>query len=73
MVMREPENMPGTVLGGRYELTQVRGEAALSVSGSALFDATDLSSDEVVSVRLSPLERLVDPSLGSTTRRRIFA
>jgi eukaryotic-like serine/threonine-protein kinase len=65
--MREPENMPGTVLGGRYELTQVRGEAALSVSGSALFDATDLSSNEVVSVRLSPLERLVDPSLGSTT------
>jgi serine/threonine-protein kinase len=67
MVMREPENMPGTVLGGRYELTQVRGEAALSVSGSALFDATDLSSNEVVSIRLSPLERLVDPALGSTT------
>lgn len=65
--MREPENMPGTVLGGRYELTQVRGEAALSVSGSALFDATDLSSNEVVSIRLSPLERLVDPALGSTT------
>jgi len=59
--------MPGTVLGGRYELTQVRGEAALSVSGSALFDATDLSSNEVVSIRLSPLERLVDPALGSTT------
>lgn len=67
MVMREPENMPGTVLGARYELTQVRGEAALSVSGSALFDATDMSSDEVVSVRLSPLERLVDPALGTTT------
>ena len=65
--MREPENMPGTVLGGRYELTQVRGAAALSVSGSVLFDATDLSSEEVVSVRLSPLERLVDPALGSTT------
>jgi len=65
--MREPENMPGTVLGGRYELSQVRGESALSVSGSALFDATDLFSGEVVSVRLSPLERLVDPSLGSTT------
>jgi eukaryotic-like serine/threonine-protein kinase len=65
--MREPENMPGTVLGGRYELTQVRGAAALSVSGSVLFDATDLSSEEVVSVRLSPLERLIDPALGSTT------
>jgi serine/threonine-protein kinase len=39
----------------------------LSVSGSALFDATDLSSNEVVSIRLSPLERLVDPALGSTT------
>lgn len=65
--MREPENMPGTVLGGRYELTQVRGEAALSVSGSVLFDATDLSSEEVVSIRLSPLERLVDPALGTTT------
>jgi eukaryotic-like serine/threonine-protein kinase len=59
--------MPGTVLGGRYELTHVRGEAALSVSGSVLFDATDLSSEEVVSIRLSPLERLVDPALGSTT------
>jgi eukaryotic-like serine/threonine-protein kinase len=59
--------MPGTVLGGRYELTQVRGAAALSVSGSVLFDATDLSSEEVVSVRLSPLERLIDPALGSTT------
>lgn len=59
--------MPGTVLGGRYELGQVRGESALSVSGSSLFDATDLSSNETVSVRLTPLERLVNPSLGSTT------
>ena len=65
--MKQPENMPGTTLGGRYELGQVRGEAALSVSGSALFDATDLSSNEVVSIRLSPLERLVNPALGSTT------
>lgn len=65
--MKQPENMSGTTLGGRYELGQVRGEAALSVSGSALFDAIDLSSNEVVSVRLSPLERLVNPALGSTT------
>jgi len=65
--MKQPESMPGTILGGRYELGQVRGEAALSVSGSALFDANDLSSGEVVSIRLSPLERLVNPALGSTT------
>ena len=59
--------MSGTVLGGRYELGQVRTEAALSASGSSLFDATDLSSQEVVSIRLTPLERLVNPALGSTT------
>lgn len=59
--------MLGTVLGGRYELNHIRVEAALSVSGSMLFDARDLSSGEVVSLRLTPLERLIDPSLGSTT------
>lgn len=59
--------MLGTVLGGRYELNHIRVEAALSVSGSMLFDARDLSTGEVVSLRLTPLERLIDPSLGSTT------
>ena len=65
--MRDPENMPGTVLGGRYQLDQLRGEATPSLSGAMLFDATDLSSQEEVSVRIIPVERLVDPTLGSTT------
>ncbi len=59
--------MPGTVLGGRYQLDQLRGEASQSLSGALLFDATDLSSQEGVSVRIIPVERLVDPTLGSTT------
>ncbi len=66
-VMRDPENMPGTVLGGRYQLDQARGEATQSASGATQFDATDLSSHEEVSVRIVPLSRLVDPTLGSTT------
>ena len=65
--MRDPENMPGTVLGGRYQLDQARGEATQSASGATQFDATDLSSHEEVSVRVVPLSRLVDPALGSTT------
>jgi beta-lactam-binding protein with PASTA domain/serine/threonine protein kinase len=65
--MRDPENMPGTVLGGRYQLDQARGEATQSASGATQFDATDLSSHEEVSVRIVPLSRLVDPALGSTT------
>jgi beta-lactam-binding protein with PASTA domain/serine/threonine protein kinase len=65
--MREPENMPGTVLGGRYQLDVLRTEASSSVSGVTQFDATDLSSDEVVSVRIVPLAQLVNPTLGSTT------
>ena len=59
--------MPGTVLGGRYQLDLLRGEATQSLSGAMLFDATDLSSKEEVSVRIIPVERLVDPTLGSTT------
>lgn len=59
--------MPGTVLGGRYQLDQARGEATQSASGATQFDATDLSSHEEVSVRIVPLSRLVDPALGSTT------
>ena len=59
--------MPGTVLGGRYQLDQARGEATQSASGATQFDATDLSSHEAVSVRIVPLSRLVDPALGSTT------
>ncbi len=64
--MRDPENMPGTVLGGRYQLDQLRLEAQ-SMSGVMLFDATDLSSQAEVSVRVVPVERLIDPTLGSTT------
>ena len=59
--------MPGTVLGGRYQLDQIRSEAAGSVTGVMQFDATDLSSSESVSVRIVPLSQLVDPTLGSTT------
>jgi serine/threonine-protein kinase len=59
--------MPGTVLGGRYQLDVLRTEASSSVSGVSQFDATDLSSDEVVSVRIVPLAQLVNPTLGSTT------
>jgi serine/threonine-protein kinase len=59
--------MPGTVLGGRYQLDVLRTEASSSVSGVSQFDATDLSSDEVVSVRIVPLSQLVNPTLGSTT------
>ena len=59
--------MPGTVLGGRYQLDQARGEATQSASGATQFDATDLSSHEEVSIRIVPLARLVDPTLGSTT------
>jgi serine/threonine-protein kinase len=59
--------MPGTVLGGRYQLDVLRTEASSSVSGVSQFDATDLSSNEVVSVRIVPLAQLVNPTLGSTT------
>ena len=65
--MRDPENMPGTVLGGRYQLDQIRSEAAGSTTGVMQFDATDLSSNELISVRIVPLAQLVDPTLGSTT------
>ncbi len=59
--------MPGTVLGGRYHLDQLRLEAAQSLSGAMLFDATDVSSQQEVAVRIIPIERLVDPTLGTTT------
>lgn len=59
--------MPGTVLAGRYQLDQVRLDASASASGATQFDATDLSSQESVSVRLVPLSQLVDPSVGIST------
>ncbi len=59
--------MPGTVLAARYQLDLIRGEAAGSASGTMQFDATDLSSQEGVSVRIVPLAQLIDPALGSTT------
>lgn len=61
--MLDPENMLGTVLGGRYQLDQVRSQTA----GTTFFDATDVSSEESVALRLTTLESLVDPALGSTT------
>jgi serine/threonine-protein kinase len=71
--MKDPENMPGTVLGGRYQLDQIRSEAAGSVSGVVQFDATDLSSNEPISVRLVSLAQLVDPAIGSTTEADALA
>lgn len=59
--------MPGTVLGGRYQLDQLRSEPTSSASGMLQYDATDLSTQQVVSVRIVPLANLVDPVLGSTT------
>ena len=59
--------MPGTVLGGRYQLDQLRSDATSSTSGMMQFDATDLSTQQAVSVRIVPLANLVDPVLGSTT------
>lgn len=65
--MREPENMPGTVLAGRYQLDAIRVEATGSSTGAMQFDATDLSSNEGVSVRIVALTNLINPALGSTT------
>lgn len=59
--------MSGTVLAGRYRLDEMRLDPSASAVGAAQFDATDISSLESVSVRLVPVERLVDPAMGSTT------
>lgn len=61
--MLDPENMLGTVLGGRYRLDQVRSQTG----GTTFFDATDLSTEASVAVRVSVLESLVDVALGSTS------
>jgi len=61
--MLDPENMLGTVLGGRYRLDQVRSQTG----GTAFFDATDLSTEASVAVRVSILDSMVDTALGSTT------
>jgi beta-lactam-binding protein with PASTA domain len=74
--MSEPGSFIGTVLGGRYRLDVLRdatasagGSSSLAAgsAGALLFDATDLSTNETLSVRLNPLQRLVDPALGATT------
>ncbi|NCX04705.1 MAG: PASTA domain-containing protein [Actinobacteria bacterium] len=65
--MSEPQNMPGTVLSGRYQLDQLRVESAGSSTGVLQYDATDLSSLEAISVRIVALSQLIDPALGSTT------
>ena len=65
--MREPENMPGTVLAGRYQLDAIRVDATGSSTSAMQFDATDVSSQEAVSVRIVALANLIDPALGSTT------
>ena len=73
-VMSEPQSFLGTafvgiVLGGRYRLDAVRSDASAvgAASGLMQFDATDLSTNEVLGARLTPLQRLVDPALGATT------
>ncbi len=65
--MSEPQNMPGTVLSGRYQVDQLRLESVGSSSGVMQYDATDLSSLEAISVRIVALNQLIDPALGSTT------
>ena len=67
--MSAPESFLGTVLGGRYRLDAIRSDASAVGASSGLmqFDATDLSSEESLSVRLTPLQRLVDAALGATT------
>ena len=68
-VMVEPQSFLGTVLGGRYRLDAVRSDASAvgAASGLMQFDASDLSTNEVLGVRLTPLQRLIDPALGATT------
>lgn len=68
-VMVEPQTFLSTVLGGRYRLDAVRTDASAVGASSGLmqFDATDLSTNEVLSVRLTPLQRRIDPALGATT------
>jgi len=68
-VMVEPQSFLGTVLGGRYRLDAVRNDASAvgATSGLMQFDASDLSTNEVLGVRLTPLQRLIDPALGATT------
>lgn len=63
------EGLTGTVLRGRYQLDTRRQEATsgASATGTQQYSATDLSTNETVSVRLTELSRLVDPALGSTT------
>lgn len=72
--MSEPQSFDGTpfvglVLGGRYRLDSVRSDASSFGASSGLLqcDATDLSTNEVLSVRVTALQRLVDPALGATT------
>lgn len=68
-VMVEPQSFLGTVLGGRYRLDAVRSDASAvgATSGLMQFEASDLSTNEVLGVRLIPLQRLIDPALGATT------
>lgn len=67
--MSEPQSFIGTVLGGRYRLDAVRGDASAvgAASGLMQFDSTDMSTNEVLGVRVVPLQRLIDPALGATT------
>ena len=61
--MRDPEKLLGTVLAGRYQLDRIR----LDTPNAVLFDAVDITSHEELSVRMQPLDSLVDPARGSTT------
>lgn len=65
--MRDPQSAIGTVLGGRYELGEPRLEGGGASSGALQFDTVDLSSREQLSVRLVPVDLLVDPSAGIRT------
>lgn len=62
--MREPETLLGTVLAGRYQIETVR----LRATGSTIFDAVDITADAPLSVRVTPLDALIDTALGTTTQ-----
>ncbi len=62
--MREPETLLGTVLAGRYQVETFR----LQATGSTLFDAVDITGGSPLTVRITPLDVLVDTALGTTTQ-----
>lgn len=67
--MSRAEQWIGTILGGRYQITAGRDAATSesSATGTLAFDGIDIAANREVGLRVTPLERLVDPGLGATT------